>query len=68
MFLAVVTDDLVRSGRLAADDLIRKVTAVAGGSGGGKPHMALGGARDRAQVPAALDEARRLLRAALEER
>ena len=68
MFLAVVTDDLIKSGRLAADDLIRKVTAVAGGSGGGKPHMALGGARDGAQVPAALEEARRLLRAALEER
>ncbi len=65
MFLAAVTDDLADAGKLSAGDLIRKVTAVAGGSGGGKPHMALGGARDAGLVPAALDEGRRLLREAL---
>jgi len=65
MFLAVATEDLVAQGRVRADAVIRAVTALAGGSGGGKAHMALGGARDEARIPEALDEGRRLLREAL---
>ncbi len=44
-FLAAVTDDLVAEGRLKADDLVRAVARLAGGSGGGKPHLALAGAK-----------------------
>jgi alanyl-tRNA synthetase len=65
-FLAVVTDELASAGRLRADALLRAVTAVAGGSGGGRPQMALGGAGDPSKVTAAVDEAGRLLRAELE--
>jgi alanyl-tRNA synthetase len=54
-FLAVVTDDLIRDRRLRAGDLVKKVAAVADGSGGGKPHLAQAGAKDPARIPAALD-------------
>jgi alanyl-tRNA synthetase len=65
-FLAVVSEDLAGAGRLRADELIRAVAAVADGSGGGRPQMALGGAGDPAKVGAAVKEAARLLHAGLE--
>jgi alanyl-tRNA synthetase len=51
--LAVVTDDL-RDRGLRADAIIREVAAVAGGRGGGKPHMAQAGVPDAAKLPDAL--------------
>jgi alanyl-tRNA synthetase len=64
-FLAAVTDDLVAEKKLRADELVRAVAKVTGGSGGGKPHLALAGAKDLEKLDAALEEARRLLAAAL---
>jgi alanyl-tRNA synthetase len=64
-FVAAVSDDLVAEKKLRADDLVRRVAQVTGGSGGGKPHLALAGGKDAGNLPAALDEARRLLAAAL---
>jgi alanyl-tRNA synthetase len=64
-FVAIVTDDLVAEKTLRADDLVRKVAQVTGGSGGGKPHLALAGGKDPSKLDAALAEARRLLAAAL---
>ena len=63
--LAAVTDDLVAEKKLNASDLVKKVSQIAGGSGGGKPHLALAGAKDPAKVDEALAEARRLLAEAL---
>jgi alanyl-tRNA synthetase len=63
--LAAVTDDLVAEKKLRADDLVRAVAKIAGGSGGGKPHLALAGAKDPAKLDDALAEARRLLAEAL---
>jgi alanyl-tRNA synthetase len=51
--LAVVTDDLRERG-LRADTIIRDVAAVAGGRGGGKPHMAQAGIPDAGRLPDAL--------------
>jgi alanyl-tRNA synthetase len=65
MLLAAVTDDLVATKRLDAAALVKAVAQVTGGSGGGKPHLALAGAKDPAKVDAALEEARRLIREAL---
>jgi alanyl-tRNA synthetase len=64
-FLAAVTDDLVAEKKLRADELVKKVAAVTGGSGGGKPHLALAGGRDAAKLEPALAEARRLVAEAL---
>jgi alanyl-tRNA synthetase len=64
-FLAAVTDDLVAEKKLRADELVKKVATVTGGSGGGKPHLALAGGRDVAKLEQALAEARRLVSEAL---
>jgi alanyl-tRNA synthetase len=60
-FLVVVTDDLPGRG-VRADRLIREIAALTGGSGGGRPHMAQGGAGDPAKVGAALSKAADILR------
>ena len=64
-FLAAVTDDLVAEKKLRADELVRKVAMVTGGSGGGKPHLALAGGRDLDKLDQALLEAKRLVLEAL---
>ena len=51
--LAVVTDDL-RDRGIRADNVIRDVAAVAGGRGGGKPHMAQAGIPDAEKLGEAL--------------
>jgi alanyl-tRNA synthetase len=51
--LGIVTDDLRERG-LRADNLIRDIAAVAGGRGGGKPHMAQAGIPDAEKLPEAL--------------
>jgi alanyl-tRNA synthetase len=63
-FVAAVTDDLVAEKKLNASELVKKVAQVTGGSGGGKPHLALAGGKDASKLGDALDEARRLLAAA----
>ncbi len=64
-FVAAVTDDLVAEKKLRADELVRNVARVTGGSGGGKPHLALAGGKDATKLVEALAEARRLLAEAL---
>src|SRR5262249_9772393 len=64
-FLAAVTDDLVAEKKLRADELVRKVAQVTGGSGGGQPHLALAGGKDASKLEDARAEARRLLAEAL---
>ncbi len=64
-FLAAVTDDLVAEKKLNASELVKAVAQVTGGSGGGKPHLALAGGKDAGRLAAALDEARRRLAGAL---
>jgi alanyl-tRNA synthetase len=51
--IAVVTDDLIGRG-VRADALIREIAAMAGGSGGGRAHMAQGGVGDPARLGEAL--------------
>jgi alanyl-tRNA synthetase len=54
--VAVVTDDLRERG-IRADAIVREVAAVAGGRGGGKPHMAQAGIPDAARIGDALAQA-----------
>ncbi|MFL5560237.1 MAG: alanine--tRNA ligase [Gemmatimonadaceae bacterium] len=51
--LVVVSDDLRERG-VRADTIVRDVAAVAGGRGGGKPHMAQAGIPDVSKLDAAL--------------
>jgi len=51
--LGIVSDDLRQRG-VRADEIIREVAAVAGGRGGGKPHMAQAGVPDASRIPDAL--------------
>jgi alanyl-tRNA synthetase len=60
--LTVVTDDL-RARGVRADAIVREVAAVAGGRGGGKPHMAQAGIPDGARIDDALAEAPRVVSA-----
>jgi alanyl-tRNA synthetase len=53
-FIAVVTDDLIESRGLKAGDIVRGVAQLAGGSGGGKAHLAQAGARDPSKIDEAL--------------
>jgi len=54
LFVCVVTDDLVKEGRLKAGDLVGRVARLAGGGGGGKPHLATAGGRDLGKLDQAL--------------
>jgi alanyl-tRNA synthetase len=65
-FVAAVTDDLVAEKKLNASDLVKRVAQVTGGSGGGKPHLALAGGKDASKLDDALAEAARLLTDALD--
>ncbi|MFN8579887.1 MAG: alanine--tRNA ligase [Gemmatimonadaceae bacterium] len=62
--LVVATDD-ARDRGLRADVIIRELAAVAGGRGGGKPHMAQAGVPDASKLPAALDQLESVMRSLL---
>jgi len=64
VFLAAVTDDLVRRG-LRAGELVNRVARITGGGGGGKPHLAQAGGRDRSRWQEALDAVVPLVRSML---
>ncbi len=61
---AVVTDDLIGRG-LRADEVVRQVAGLTGGSGGGRPHMAQGGVGDPGKVEEALGQTGEIVRALL---
>ena len=53
--IAAVSDDLVKKG-WQAGDLIKKVAALVGGSGGGRPNLAQAGGKDASKLSEALDQ------------
>lgn len=56
IFTASTSKALVKKG-VHAGKIIREVTAVAGGSGGGKPDMASGGGKDATKLDEAIAKA-----------
>jgi alanyl-tRNA synthetase len=52
-FLATATKEAVAK-KVHAGMVIKEITAIAGGSGGGKPDMAQGGGKDAAKIDEAL--------------
>lgn len=52
-FLCMVTPDLIAKG-YHAGNIVKKLSQIAGGGGGGKPNMAQGGGRDKSKLDEAL--------------
>ena len=59
-FVAMITPDLVADG-LRADHLIKEVSKIAGGGGGGRPTLAQAGGKDASKLDDALHRAREWL-------
>jgi alanyl-tRNA synthetase len=59
--VAAVSDDVVKGGRVKAGDLVGRVARIAGGGGGGKPHLATAGAKDLDKLDEALAAAEAIL-------
>ncbi|MBD3386543.1 alanine--tRNA ligase [candidate division KSB1 bacterium] len=54
--VCIVSKDLIEQKGLKAGDIIREVATIAGGGGGGSPHMATAGARDAKKLDLALSK------------
>jgi alanyl-tRNA synthetase len=63
-FVAAMTKDLIRPS-LDAVSLVKEVSAITGGGGGGRPELARAGGRDVSKVDAALERAAEVVRSAL---
>ena len=61
IFLAAVTPDLVKKG-YHAGNIVKRLSQIAGGGGGGKPNMAQGGGRDKSKLQQALDAVSEFIR------
>jgi len=60
-FVCVVTDDLIKNKNLDAGSLIRQVAQVAGGSGGGRPHLATAGGKIEDMFDQAMEKIKELI-------
>jgi alanyl-tRNA synthetase len=65
MFVAAVSEDLIKRG-LKAGDWVRETASVAGGGGGGKPNLAQAGGKHPEKLADALAKAREVAQRALE--
>ena len=61
VFIVNVADELVKRG-IKAGDIAKQISAVAGGSGGGRPTMAQAGGKIPEKIPESLDLAVKLIR------
>lgn len=65
IFVATVTEDVIRRG-VKAGDLVRDVAKIVGGGGGGRPNLAQAGGRDASKVGEALSAVSELVKTSLE--
>ncbi len=54
LFACAVTDDLATTGRLKAGEVVGRIARIAGGGGGGRPHLATAGGKDVSKLEEAL--------------
>ena len=59
-FVAMASQDAVKAG-VHCGKIIKEITAIAGGSGGGKPDSAQGGGKDASKIAEALNKVEELL-------
>ncbi|RMF58943.1 MAG: alanine--tRNA ligase [Calditrichaeota bacterium] len=50
-FVCAITDDLIKGANLKAGQLVKEAAQIAGGGGGGRPHLATAGAKDTNKLP-----------------
>jgi alanyl-tRNA synthetase len=62
VFVATVTDDLIKSKGIKAGEIVKQVSVVVGGTGGGKPHLAQGGGKELKKLDEALDSVPEIVR------
>jgi len=62
--LAAVTDDLIKKG-LSAGDIVKQISPIVAGAGGGRPQMAQAGGKDPSKLKDALARAAELIEAKL---
>ncbi len=60
-FVCAVTDDLIQKKKLKAGDLVKEAAQLAGGGGGGRPHLATAGAKNADKLPEVKDFIRKKL-------
>ena len=60
-FVCTVSDELIKNRKLKAGDLVREVAKVAGGGGGGKPHLATAGGKDINKFDEAMNKIKELI-------
>ncbi len=61
LFCVFVSDDLIKENNLKAGELISTVARLAGGGGGGRPHLATAGGKQPEKIPAALEKMKSLV-------
>jgi len=61
-FACVVTDDLIKNKNLKAGDVVKRVAQITGGSGGGRPHLALAGGKDVQRLQEALSSVAQIVK------
>ena len=59
--IPLIKDELVKRG-VKAGDIAKQISAVTGGSGGGRPNMAQAGGKIPEKIPESLDLAVKLIR------
>jgi alanyl-tRNA synthetase len=62
VLVATVTDDLIKTKGIKAGDVVKEVSKIVGGTGGGKPHLAQGGGKDLDKLGEALDSLPEIVR------
>jgi alanyl-tRNA synthetase len=55
--VVTVTDDMIQKRSLKAGDIVKIIAELIGGSGGGRPHMAMAGGKDVTKLDSALESA-----------
>ncbi|MCK6619228.1 MAG: alanine--tRNA ligase [Calditrichaceae bacterium] len=60
-FVCTVTDDLIKEKKLDAGSLVKQAAQIAGGGGGGRPHLATAGAKNAEKLPEVLEFVRKKL-------
>ena len=61
VFIVNVSDELIKRG-IKAGEIAKQISALAGGSGGGRPNMAQAGGKIPEKIPESLDMALKLIR------